>query len=161
MIRLFLLGTLISIATMSLAQDKAPSNKHFWHTVETTADPQKIWAVWIDVPNWKNWDKGLKDAMMEMPFQLKSKGKIISLEGRTSRFKVVAYEEGKSYTFKTNLPLGGLYVKRYLEQKDGKTFFTHEVWFKGLTAGIFAKKFGPEFRKLLPEVMENIREQVE
>lgn len=146
---------------MGLAQDNTPSNKHFWHTVETTADPQAIWNVWTDVSNWKNWDTGLKDAIMKTPFQLKSKGKIISLEGRRSTFKVVAYEEGKSYTFKTNLPLGGLYVKRYIEQKNGKTFFTHEVWFKGLTAGIFAKRFGPEFRKLLPEVMENIKLAVE
>ena len=96
-----------------------------------------------------------------MPFALKAKGVITSLEGRRSKFKVVDYIKGESYTFKTKLPLGSLYVKRYLEQKDGKIYFTHEVWFKGLTGGLFAKSFGPKFRAMLPEVMQKIKTQAE
>jgi len=140
---------------------KEPSNKHFWNTVETSASAAQIWDIWTKVPEWKKWDIGLKDAMMEEAFELGNKGTIVSLENRKSKFKIVEMEEGKSYTFKTNLPLGGLYVKRFLEEKNGKTFFTHEVWFKGLTAGIFAKVFGPKFRKMLPEAMNNIKQLAE
>ena len=53
---------------------------------------------------------------------------------------------------KTKLPLGSLYVKRYLKM-DG----THEVWFAGLTRGLFAKAFGGKFRGMLPEVLNNIK----
>nr|WP_297919263.1 SRPBCC family protein [uncultured Allomuricauda sp.] len=139
------------------AQEKAQSNKHFWNTVETSATPEKIWAIWTDVPNWKKWDTGLKDAELEEPFGLNAKGKIISLQGRKSRFKVTQFEPGESYTFKTKLPFGALYVKRFLESEEDTTYFTHEVWFTGLAAGIFAKRFGPEFRNMLPEVMEKIK----
>ena len=96
--------------------------------------------------------------MMEGPFELGAKGTIISLEGRKSRFKVVDFVENESYTFKTRLPLGGLYVKRYLSRVGDQVTFTHEVWFKGLTGGLFAKAFGPKFREMLPEVMENVRQ---
>ena len=143
------------------AQEKEVSNKHFWHSSTTDASPDKIWAVWTDVEQWHTWDKGLQSAEMSGPFAFKAKGTITSLEGRKSKFKVVEYEEGKSYTFKTALPLGGLYVKRYLEVKDGQTHFTHEVWFKGLTAGIFAKNFGPQFREVLPEVLELVKAKAE
>ena len=34
------------------------SNVHFSHTVETSASPEAIWAIWTDVPNWKQWDDG-------------------------------------------------------------------------------------------------------
>ena len=74
---------------------------------------------------------------------------------------MVDYQEGTSYTFKTKLPLGGLYVKRYLTEENGITRYTHEVWFKGLTAGIFANAFGGKFRAMLPEVMLNIKKIVE
>lgn len=141
----------------SLAHDKVQSSKHFWHTVETSATSDEIWKVWTDVENWKVWDSGLKDAEMSEKFDLKARGIITSLEGRKSKFKIVDFEKGKSYTFKTALPFGGLYVKRVLEKKDGKTFFTHEVWFTGLFAGAFAKKFGEKFRGMLPEVMQNVK----
>ncbi|MEM8763558.1 MAG: polyketide cyclase [Bacteroidota bacterium] len=142
-------------------QTEEPSNKHFWNTVKTTASPEKIWNIWIDVAHWKSWDIGLKDAEMEGSFDLKAKGHIISLEDRKSKFKVTEFTEGQSYTFKTNLPLGALYVRRYLSVEKDTTFFTHEVWFKGITAGLFAKQFGPKFRDLLPEVMENIKNMAE
>ena len=147
--------------TILKAQDKVPTNKHFWHTMETTASSNEIWSIWTDVNKWKDWDTGLKDASIKEELGLGAKGIIISLEGRKSKFKVVEYEEGKSYTYKTKLPLGGLYVKRYLKKENGTTTFTHEVWFKGLTAGIFAKTFGKKFRKMLPDVLENIKQIAE
>ncbi len=140
-----------------MAQLKEQSNKHFSNTEETTARPETIWKIWTDVSGWKNWDIGLKNATMEDSFHLGTIGKITSLEGRKSKFKVVAFEANKSYTFKTKLPLGALYVKRTLRVENDLTYFTHEVWFKGFTSGIFAKKFGPKFREMLPRVMANIK----
>jgi len=144
-----------------LAQSDSPSNRHFWESRETTASPNQIWSIWMDVPNWKNWDTGLKDAFMEDAFQLNARGTIVSLEGRKSKFQVVEFTEGKSYTFRTKLPLGSLYVKRYLETTSGKTVFTHEVWFTGITRGIFASAFGKKFRKMLPRVVDHVKNLAE
>ena len=143
------------------AQDQEASNKHFWYSIETTASPEAIWSVWMDVSNWKDWDTGLKDASIEDEISLGAKGTIVSLEDRKSKFKVVEYIEGQSYTYKTKLPLGSLYVKRYLETNNGITQFTHEVWFKGVSSGIFAKAFGSKFRTMLPDVLSNIKNIVE
>lgn len=153
---------LIMLANTGLkAQDKVPTNKHFWYSMETTASSSEIWSVWTAVEQWKDWDRGLKDAKIEGEFSLGAKGTIISLEGRKSKFKVVEYKEGESYTYKTKLPLGSLYVKRYLTTEDATITFTHEVWFKGLSSGIFAKAFGGEFRGMLPDVLLNIKKIVE
>lgn len=144
------------------AQNPPLTDQHFWHSERTKASSEKIWNLWTDVSLWSSWDTGLRDATMEGDFTLKATGHIISLEGRKTKFKVVEYDAGKSYTFKTKLPLGSLYVKRYLEVNDGTTTFTHEVWFKGLSRGIFAKVFGGKFRKMLPDVLtklKNIAEQ--
>lgn len=145
---------------MSTAQ-VPQSNKHFSHSTTTKAVPESIWGIWIDVENWKAWDSGLKDASMEETFRLNAKGTIISLEGRKSAFKIVEFQEGNSYTLKTKLPLGSLYVKRYLTHTAEGTIFTHEVWFKGVTGGLFAKAFGPKFREMLPSVLENIKKIAE
>lgn len=143
------------------AQSVESSNKHFWNTIETSASPEAIWKIWIDVPNWYLWDTELKGAELKGDFAKGIKGVLIPKKGRKAKFKIVAYEEGKSYTFKTKLPLGGLFVKRTLEVKEEKTFFTHEVWFTGITRGIFARVLGKDFRKALPEVMEKIQKIAE
>ncbi|MEM6395763.1 MAG: SRPBCC family protein [Bacteroidota bacterium] len=139
------------------AQEGQPTNKHFWHTEKTGATPSDIWSIWTDVANWSQWDTGLKDASLKGKFELGAKGSIITLDGRKIQFKVVAYEEGKSYTYRIGLPLGSLNVRRFLETIDGQTVFTHDVRFKGLTSGIFAKSLGKEFRAMLPEVLQNIK----
>jgi len=149
------------MATARLAQPparpEAPSPRHFWHSIETSASPEHIWEIWTDVATWKDWDSGLQDAEMEDAFALNSKGVILSLDGRKARFKVVAYQPGQSYTYKTRLPLGGLYVKRTLSERNGQTVFTHEVWFSGLTKGIFAKALGADFMQKLPGAMQALQ----
>ncbi len=147
---------------MNLSAQKGPSSpQHFQHTVETTAPAERIWQIWTDVAHWKDWDTGLADAEMAGPFEKGAKGRITTLEGRKVKFKVVDFEPGRSYTYRTALPLGGLYVKRYWEENSDGIQFTHEVWFAGLTGGWFAKRLGPEFRKMLPGVMEKITEIAE
>ncbi len=152
---------LIFVTMTAYAQENAQTNKHFWCSIETTANPEEIWSIWTDVPSWKDWDVGLKNAVINEPFEKDAKGYIISLEDRTSKFRVIEFVKGKSYTFKTKLPLGSIYIKRYLKINDGATVFTHEVWFEGLTAGIFSKSFGSKFRKMLPIAMQNIKEIAE
>ncbi len=155
--KLSLIATLLIMSNTLLGQQKEPSNKHFWHSLPTTADRNAVWQTWTDVPNWKTWDTGLQDATINGAFTLGAKGTILSLEGRTSKFEVVAIDPGISYTIKTRLPLGSLYVKRYMTDDELGLTFTHEVWFAGLTKGIFAKAFGANFRVLLPEVMQNVK----
>ncbi|MEM6726470.1 MAG: polyketide cyclase, partial [Bacteroidota bacterium] len=108
-------------------------------------------------PNWQAWDTGLKSANLNGPFQLGTKGKLKPDKGPSAKFKIVAFEQGQSYTFKTNLPFGGLYVKRFLQKTPRGIQFTHEVWFTGLTKKLFARKFGPRYQEMLPKVMQSLK----
>lgn len=134
---------------------------HFQHTLSTTASPETIWSIWTNVERWHEWDTGLRQAELKGDFVVGAKGRLLPDKGPKARFKVVAVEAGQSYTFKTQLPFGGLYVKRYLEVREGQTFFTHEVWFGGFSSRFFAKRLGAGYRALLPGVLEKIREMAE
>ncbi|MEM8524476.1 MAG: SRPBCC family protein [Bacteroidota bacterium] len=153
----YLISIILLFNIMALQAQKQTTNQHFWYTMETIAAPETIWEIWTDVSTWKKWDTGLKDAQIEGGFQMNAKGFIISLDDRKIKFKVTEYTENQSYTYKTSLPLGGLYVKRFLSEENGKITFTHEVWFEGITKKIFAKMLGNDFRKMLPEVLQNIK----
>lgn len=142
------------LAVPALAQQ---SNTRFSHTVETSALPEAIWRIWTDVPNWKMWDDGLKAAELNGPFAAGANGVLIPDKGPKSTFTLTEVASGQSYTFRTKLPLGALHVRRFLTIQNGKTAFTHEIWFTGLTKGIFGRALGRNYRKILPDVMEKIR----
>jgi len=134
-----------------------PSNYHFWHTEKTTASPEAIWRVWTDVPQWKQWDTGLKEATLQGEFVEGVSGTLIPDKGPKSKFTITLVLEGRQYTFQTNIPFGKLIITRSLEVKNGETFFTHEVAFAGLFKKIFGKTLGAKYRKMLPEVMQKVK----
>lgn len=138
-----------------------PSPVHFWHEVTSVATPQEIWDIWTDVPQWHTWDSGLKAARADSLLSLGVQGTITSLEGRESAFEIVEWQPLRSYTFRTKLPLGGLYVRRSLEETPDGVRFTHEVWFQGFSKGLFGRILGPGFREMLPDVMAEVARQAE
>lgn len=137
------------------------TNYHFSHTDSTSATSDKIWAIWTDVPNWKHWDLGLKESYLEGPFAVGTKGKLIPDKGPKSKFQISEIEPLKSYTFKTKIPFGWLIIKRSLDEREGKTFFKHEVKFTGLFKKLFGNKLGKKYRVMLPKVMQEIKQIAE
>jgi hypothetical protein len=129
----------------------------FSHTIKTSASPEQVWTVWIDVERWAEWDTELHDACLESSFAFGATGKLTPKKGRVSTFRISQFSQGKSYTFTVQLPLCRLNIYRYLQSQSGCTEFTHEVSFQGLLAFIFGLLLGRKFREALPRVMENVK----
>lgn len=149
---------LIVLATVAAVQAQAQqTNTHFSHTLQTSASAAAIWRIWTDVPNWKAWDDGLKTAELKGAFAVGTTGTLVPDKGPTAKFSLTEVVPGVSYTFRTKLPLGSLFVKRTLSTQNGQTTFTHEVWFKGFTKGLFGRALGRKYHAILPDVMNKIK----
>ena len=133
-----------------------PTRRHFWHEEHTTAPSNRIWEIWTDVANWHHWDRGLRSARLSGTFTAGARGELTALNGQTTPFELCTVVPGRTYTFGTKLPFGGLYVLRKLYPTETGTTFTHEVWFAGRSSGIFALLLGKKFQRLLPEAMRAI-----
>lgn len=151
---------IISIAT-TMTANAQQTNYHFSHTDSTNAASEKIWQVWTDVPNWKQWDKGLKEAILNGNFEVGTKGKLIPDKGPKSKFTISELIPNKSYTFKTKIPFGWLVIKRTLEVENSTTYFTHDVEFTGLLKKILGNKLGKNYRVMLPSVLTEIKKIAE
>lgn len=148
---------LIISILFTMAAKSQETNYHFRHTASTTASADKIWNVWTDVSNWKQWDKGLKEAILDGEFVVGAKGKLIPDKGPKSKFIISEVVSNQSYTFKTSIPFGWLIIKRSLEVKNGVTYFTHDVQFTGILKKILGKKLGENYKAMLPDVMNEIK----
>src|SRR4051812_34146488 len=38
------------------------------HSIQTKADPERIWGIFRDVPGWKRWNAGIEQIELEGPF---------------------------------------------------------------------------------------------
>lgn len=133
----------------------------FSHTLKTLVPPEKIWAIWTDVPHWSEWDTELTDSSLDGSFALGATGTLTTKTGRVSTFKISQFSPGKSYTFTIKLPLCHLNVYRYLSSQLNDTYFTHQVSFQGILAVLFGFLLGRQFQAVLPIVMENLRQIAE
>jgi Polyketide cyclase / dehydrase and lipid transport len=131
------------------------SNQAFSYEVETAAPASQIWALWMDVSRWEEWDLGLSAAELNGPMALGTIGTIIDLGGRRSKFRISEMSEGQSYTFVTKLPFGYLNVKRLIVRTDPCTF-RHDVSFTGPGGWLLSHLLGPTFRKQLPPTMDKL-----
>lgn len=137
----------------------AGSNARFSHSLTVHAPAERVWSIWMDVPNWPSWDIELKQARASASLALGVKGSVIPRMGFSSSFKVTDFETGRYYAFEVPLPLASLTVRRELQQQADATTFTHQVWFSGVAGPVFAAFFGPRYRAVLPKVMARIADQ--
>ena len=136
-------------------------SRSFGGSRETPAAPERIWHLWTDVPKWKDWDTGLRDARISGSFTVGAVGEIVDLGGREVPFRITACTPGSSYTYRVALPLAALLVTRSLRGSADRTTFTHEVRFVGLLGYFFAFVLGRNFQKLLPGVLDNVKRLAE
>jgi len=132
----------------------------FKYDQSTSATHENIWDIWLDVPNWHEWDTELESATLEGEMQLGAKGVLKPKGSPESKFTITEYTEGKSFTFSVQLPLAQLDVAHYFTS-DNPTTFVHEVTFKGLMGWLFARILGGQYNKVLPDVLINIQDIAE
>ncbi|MDE3246324.1 MAG: polyketide cyclase, partial [Acidobacteriota bacterium] len=74
------------------------------HTLETTALPGNIWALWTDVPGYKAWDEGIEWATLNGEFKVGANGQMKPREGRLAGFTISEVVEGRSFSILSPLP---------------------------------------------------------
>lgn len=148
--------TLPSATQLELAPG---TDQAFGYEATTTASPETIWRIWMDVGAWKDWDLGLADAEGSVS-GLDAKGVVISEDGRRSPFTVIDYDDGRSYAFSTALPNGALVVRRSIVGTD-PTVIRHDVLFEGEGGVAMSPTLGPIFRAALPPTVEAVADRAE
>lgn len=133
----------------------------FSHSLLTTASPEKVWNIWTDVKNWKNWDFGLKDAQIKGKFDKDAEGFLVPEKGPKTPFKVTNFKPNFTYTFTSKLPFAKLHVRRLLGYHNQKTIITHDIWIEGPLSAFWWQMLGRRYSKLLPRILEKVKQIAE
>ena len=133
------------------------SNYHFSFSVTVDNSLEKVWEVLTDVQSWHKWDTEIIEAKLDGNFVLGAKGTMKPKTGPKLKFYISEIEPYKSYTFNTNMPVGELVIKRTLNFVNNEIEFKDDIQFTGFLKYFFGLILGKQFRKVLPDVMQNFK----
>ncbi len=131
------------------------------HTVETNAEPERIWAVWQDVENWNLWDSGLEFSLLNGPFQSGTTGKLKPRGGPVLRTRLTLVEPMSRFVDEARLPFARIVVSHSLRRFGDKTQVTHRIEMLGVLSWLFAILIGREMKKNLPHEMQEMVKRAE
>jgi hypothetical protein len=125
----------------------------FEHSIETTAAPDAIWALYADVTSWLVWDPGLAAVEVDGPFAAGTTGRITPQGVDTVPFTITWAEPGRGFADET--PAMG-HVLRFTHEisalGDGGARVTHRVEIEGPAAD----ELGPNVTSDTPEAMARL-----
>ena len=133
------------------------SNHHFSFTIAINSTTAKVWETLIDVQNWHQWDTEILAANLDGVFAEGANGTMKPKTGPKLKFYISELTPNKSYTFNTIMPVGELIIKRSLTEIDNEIHFTDDIAFTSFLKHVFGFMLGGQFRKILPEVMNNFK----
>ncbi|MFF5211248.1 SRPBCC family protein [Streptosporangium sp. NPDC000396] len=124
------------------------------HTVETSAAPERIWALYADVNGWDAWDTSIEKIELHGPFEVGTEISMTPTGQDGVRFTIIELKENELFADETDLGDVKLHFIHTLLRIDGGTRVTHRVEITGPAAEQVGPHLGPAITSDLPDAME-------
>ncbi|MGK5066336.1 SRPBCC family protein [Janthinobacterium sp. RT4P48] len=123
--------------------------------------PMLIDQIWSEVDQWHRWDPDTKQARLDGPFSVGSKGRIVPSKGLGIPMVVTERSAGRSFTVEGYIPLFRLHFEHTVSAVDGGSDVLHRVWFTGPLAFLFGPGVAKQVREGLPRTMQSLKDYAE
>jgi hypothetical protein len=120
------------------------------HSIQTSAAPERIWAIFQDVPGWKRWNAGIEQIELEGPFATGTWFSMTPPGQEALRTKLIDVRDGEHFIDETRVGDLVITVAHRIERVTGNvTRIVYAVEAKGPGAA----EIGPAIAADFPEVL--------
>ena len=127
------------------------------HRIAITASPEKIFRIYEDVQNWHTWDPDTKQAFLDGPFRVGSRGRITPPKGMTVPMLLTQVEPGKCFTVESKIPLFCMLFEHELLPVEGATEVIHRVTFSGFLSFVLGPLLSKQLNAGLPVTLRKLK----
>jgi hypothetical protein len=120
---------------------------HAEHTLETTATPERVWALMQKVAAWPEWDAGLAWAELTGAFAAGAQGRVKSPSDGPRAFLLAAVDAPSGFTALTRFPLAEVRHIHHQERTAIGTRLTHRVEISGPLSWYYVWSVGRKLRE--------------
>jgi hypothetical protein len=132
-------------------------------TVTVKASQHDIWAIWVDVNGWTNWDQGLAKTEMRGNFKAGTTFTLTPQGGQPVQVTIKTVTQGEEFSDEAVLPFGSIRTTHRMEPLGDRVKMTHEVTaeIKADARAFFEGEIWPHMQIGLPVSLNNIVSIVE
>ncbi|MGL4575073.1 MAG: SRPBCC family protein [Burkholderiaceae bacterium] len=134
---------------------------HIEERIEISVPPAVVDQIWSEVSSWHHWDPDTKQASLNGPFTVGTKGRIVPSKGMGVPMVITERTVGKSFTAEGYIPLFRMYFEHVLHPKPHAVEVVHRVWFSGALAFLFGPGVAQQVRAGLPRTMQSLKAYAE
>jgi uncharacterized protein YndB with AHSA1/START domain len=134
-----------------------PSAMQVEHRITVAAPPDAIFRIYADVEQWPSWDPDTKQASLQGPFQVGSRGRLTPTKGSTVPMLLTEVVPGRCFTVESKIPLFRMVFEHELMPVAGATEVVHRVTFSGLLSFILGPMLTKQLNVGLPITLRKLK----
>jgi hypothetical protein len=127
------------------------------HSITISASADAIFRIYQDVTNWHAWDPDTRQAVLEGPFAVGSKGRLTPTKGSTVPMVLTKVEPGRCFTVESRIPLFRMVFEHELVPVHGATEVCHRVTFSGLLSVVLGPMLAKQLNSGLPVTLARLK----
>jgi hypothetical protein len=116
-----------------------------------------LFDIYANVSGWKDWDPDTKEACIDGPFEVGSKGHLTPAKGRRVPMVLTEVVPGRRFTVESKIPLLCMKFEHELHPRGQETEVIHRVAFSGLLSTLLGRIIGSQVDKGLPVTLANLK----
>ncbi len=127
------------------------------HRIHVSAPPETIFRIYEDVRNWHTWDPDTKQATLEGPFQVGSRGRLTPTKGNTVPMTLTRLVPDRSFTVESRIPLFRMVFEHELVPAQSATEVTHRVTMSGVLSLVLGPMLCRQLNSGLPVTLSRLK----
>lgn len=131
------------------------------HSIQVNASPERLFAIYADVPNWNQWDPDTKTSSISGPFQAGTSGSLTPTKGNTVPMLLTSVIPNRSFTVEAKIPLFRMVFEHELMPASKVTQVVHRVTFSGALSFLLGRVVGSQLNKGLPVTLARLKTAAE
>jgi uncharacterized protein YndB with AHSA1/START domain len=113
-------------------------------SVDSTATPEAVWAIWSDTDAWPTWNPDVTKIRLDGPLRNGATGVMTTAGGRTHDIVIGSVDPGREFVLETRVLPGALFqfVCRVQPSGTGRTRISQGIRMRGPLAWLYAPMMG-------------------
>ncbi len=127
------------------------------HRISVNAPAHVIYRIYQDVANWHTWDPDTKQASLDGPFAVGSRGRLTPSKGNTVPMVLTQVEPDRCFTVESRIPLFRMLFEHELVAGPQSTTVVHRAAFSGPLAFIIGRMLARQLDVGLPVTLGRLK----
>lgn len=127
------------------------------HAITIAARPLTLSGIYADVARWPTWDPDTREASIDGPFAVGTRGRLKPTRGNTVPMLLTQVDAQRGFTVESRIPLFRMCFEHELEPEGDHTRVTHRVRFAGLLSWVLGPMLIRQLNQGLPVTLARLK----